>query len=168
MAWQNNSWAALKGVDFDAIRRSFESLTQYLNGSSQYMMVPLLVGPYQWTNMPAAETEHIGTLRSYADLTLFESYQLGISMASAVGYAGSVIRIKYTTDLTGAGGWTTMDSAADVPIDGTTYRYSLGEVGVIPTSARTQVLIGVFGQGGDGVVDPMISSITAHFRPGVG
>jgi len=106
-----------------------------------------------FTNMPAAVTElpSAGARRSYADLSHYTSCRAFVTYNIA-GFAGSVLRVQYTTDLTGVAGWA--DLTPNVAIDGSPNTLGLSAIGAIPTGARRPVLMRIVGEGGDAVVDP--------------
>lgn len=111
-----------------------------------------------WTNMPAALTDYDARLRAFADLTNMEE----VRFQCAVGVAGAAtafLRLQYTTDLTGATGWTTLVSNSIAAVG-----FVLGSWTALPAGAKGPVLLRFAGEGGNAAADPNFGSVMAHFR----
>lgn len=125
-----------------------------LQGASE--TVTLRSGTDTWTSMPLAATEFLGgtTRRIYVDLNGRNFYRwfLGVSVA---GTAASTMKIQYTTDLTGAGGWTDLTGTLSCFTPGLILSVS----GSVPSAAKGPVLLRPLGAGGDGSTSPVFSGI---------
>jgi hypothetical protein len=123
----------------------------------------LLGAPETWTNMAAAEQPFVNSTSRYmmVDLTNhnYVRYDCGVTVQ---GSSGSVVYLQYTTDLTGASGWTKLNTT-DTSLVGTGYKG--GAWDVIPTAAKGLVLVRIAGQGGDGAADPVIARLGVLARP---
>lgn len=130
-------------------------------------LLPLIAGAaVTWTNMPAAETEFLGNQNRRFPFN-FDGYTLIrlIVGGGTPGLAASFLTLKYSLD--NGTNWLAFSSPCTCLIDalGTGVNPTVGaEVG-IPVGARGEVLVGLFGTGGNAVVDPTFSSIYALARP---
>jgi len=111
-----------------------------------------------WTDMPLAATEYLGNTirRIFADLTGRTSIRF-FAGYSVAGFAGSVLRLQYTTDLTGAIGWTNL--SGDLPIDVAAPAVQIRAADAIPAAAQGPVLVRVQGAGGNAVIDPVFVEV---------
>lgn len=118
---------------------------------------------YVVTNMAAAITEVSSAWRDQTDLANFTEFRL-LCRQQAVAVAGSELCVGYTTDLTGAAGLTHLDGTAITSAcDAATGFAALSAVGpinvagawaTIHASARTDVLLTIYADDGDGAADP--------------
>ena len=113
-----------------------------------------------WTDMPAAATEFLGNSarRVFADLTDMTSVRFFV-LFTVAGAAGSVLRLQYTTDLSGAAGWTTI--GADQAISGASGLY-VTAAATLP-AAIGAALLRVEGQVGNAAADPTFTQVGAMF-----
>ncbi len=133
---------------------------------SKWASISLLLGVQQtWTNLPAASTELLsGVLyRPILDLTRFSEIALYVRRGSGVAVAGMVFDLEYTSDLTGATGWTAVGMALATPAASTLYN-SLGSPTTLPAGAKGIRLWRAVASGGDGVLDPTIFSVIIYVR----
>lgn len=134
-----------------------------------------------WTNMDAAVQPVFGAtvgpqFRKRLDLSGFTQARLVVTMGTVSTLANTTLRLQYTTDLTGATGWTNIDGAADdasaprtiasaVRIDtATTLVPAAGAWVNLAAAARGDVLVRVVGQDGDGIIDPTFIAISIQCR----
>jgi hypothetical protein len=115
-----------------------------------------------WTNQPAALTETPQT-RLSANLALYNEVRLSMNITVA-GVSGALLRLQYTTDLSGATGWTYLNG-------GTGPEIAIGSTGIktspwatIVTLARAEVLLRLVGINGNGNVDPAFAVSTVQLR----
>jgi hypothetical protein len=140
-------------------------------------LVPTTQGPYvifslragqaavadiEWTNQPSAATELWGQTfnRKLVDLSNSTQYLYSTELPQA-GNTTAVLDLEYTTDLTGATGWTSM-AGGTLALSTTGFKQT-GWV-TIPSGARARVLLRVMGSGGNGTADPRFNVIAAQFR----
>ncbi|NAZ73877.1 hypothetical protein GTQ99_00330 [Kineococcus sp. T13] len=79
------------------------------------------------------------------------------------GAAGASLSVDYTTDLSGATGWTSMQLAT-LTVDSVGYRNN-ADWALVPDAAKGDVLIRIMGSGGDGTTTANFASIFFHYRP---
>jgi hypothetical protein len=108
----------------------------------------------QWTDMPAAVTELMGT--SCRARVNTEGYTQCMSSIEVIG-AGSgsaVIRAEYTLDLTGAAGWAAL-VGSNMAISATGVKVT--SWADLPSAARDrEILVRMVGESGDGAADPAL------------
>lgn len=161
MGWPNNRWGDLRGADALSLRTIFTSLTEYLSGPSQYISVPLRTTLGLWA-IPNAAAEESQGFRSYADLSGFLMVKFTCFVYGA-GFNGAKLRLQYTTDLTGAGGWSAVDTSTDLAVNAAGPQLSAWVS--VPSLARTEVLLRYVGLGGDGATNNSIGNVAAWLRP---
>lgn len=124
-------------------------------------VIPLYSASTAWA-VPSAQTEFLGgtTRRLSVDLRRMHYCRISRGMSAAAA-AGSTINIQFTTDLTGATGWT--DLSPTVNADAA--NYAVSSVGSIPSAARTDVLLRIVGQGGNGTTSGTFQTVYLHVRP---
>jgi hypothetical protein len=131
------------------------------------VVLPPTGGGNTWTDMPSAETEFNGAAsgsryRFHYDFTQAKQIRLVRRMAT-VGASGAKLVLKYSTD--GGSTWSYFNASASGPsvaIDATT---SLAGSWVdIDAGGRADVLVGLFGSGGDGATDPIFGAIHMQVR----
>lgn len=161
MAWKNDQWVMLKGQDGQQLRSAFQSLTTWLAGPSQQSCVPLMLYPHGWA-IPVAAAEESNAYRAFVDLTDFVQFKWNVHPYGA-GFAGAYVRLQYTTDTTGATGWTDMDTSTDLAVN------AVGAIESawtdIPSLARTQVLLRYQGYGGNGVAANYLCNMHVWLKP---
>jgi len=120
---------------------------------------PIVVGSTTWTAMPAAETPFGGSRQRYmrADLR-HKSWCCMSAQVVAAGHTSAILKIQYTTDMLGSGGWANLTSSASIALTG--YRQS--NDGLIPSGAKGSVLLRCAGDGGDGIVSPAVHIVALH------
>jgi hypothetical protein len=118
-----------------------------------------------WTNMPAAATELLGVVyyRKVVDLTDCTEFRITADLFVA-GVAGSDLHLEYTTDITGATGWTDAGTQATQEIDIGSTGYRTGTWTSLDASARASVLLRFIGTSGNATADPFITNLNAEFR----
>lgn len=116
-------------------------------------------GGLVWTDMPLAQTEFRGFQqnRIRADITGFSQVRLHADMIVA-GSTNAILDLQYSTNI-GAPSFTDMN--IDTNISATGWRTSGWFT--IPVGARTDVILRVVGQSGDGVADPDFRTVYAEF-----
>ena len=123
---------------------------------------------WEWVNQPAGSTEIWGLSRGrkLVDLTHLTEYFFSTEVFNPAGAAGAVLNLEYTTDLTGASGWTSM-AGGTLSLAAANAWVNTGWV-TVPTGAKAVVLLRVVGSGGNGSADPKVTNVAAQFRgPGV-
>lgn len=112
------------------------------------------------TDLPAAETVWSGLLIREMNLSTASKIR-GYCVVTTGGTSTSVVRPQYTTDLTGASGWTSI-TGMDISLDvaGTSGIYS-AEI-TVPAGAKDVdgVLLRLVSQGGNATEDPAIGYYT--------
>lgn len=132
-------------------------------GPGLHFTVFMMFGAHaQWAAMPAAETEFLGiTCRARVRT---EGYTQAMSSCEIIGpgAAGSVLRAKYSLDLSGA--------SAFSPLVGEDMAIDAGGVVVtnwvtLPSAARDrELLMSIVGEGGDAVAGPAIGRVWIGLR----
>jgi len=131
----------------------------------------LLAANAVWTNMPAALTFFQGSTRwvTSTDLTGATQVRLKVFMSTTVGATGSRLRVMYRTladgmDVTPAK-WISLGASVNVEAS-ITASLAFGDSGYInvATLAKAPILIGVFGIGGDGAIDPNFIGATLDIK----
>jgi hypothetical protein len=97
------------------------------------VMYPIVVGTNTWTAMPAAEAAFGGSRQRYmrADLR----HKSRCCMSAQVAAAGSplaVLKLQYTTEMDGSGGWADLTSSAAIGETG----YTESAEDLIPSGAK--------------------------------
>lgn len=119
-------------------------------------------GTFTWSNQPSAQTELGGLTRNRVrlDTTVYDEVRIAANVITA-GESGATLALQYTTDTSGATGWTAITNAS-VSIGATGYVYSAFVA--LPAGANADVLYRVVGAGGNGSTSPAFASIRAEFR----
>lgn len=119
-------------------------------------------GNFDWPNQPAGSQElnNDPSYRKLVDLTNETQYLLAAETQNA-GTAGAVLDLEYTTDLTGASGWTSM-AGGTVSMGAAAWSYTGWQN--IPTGAKAVVVLRIVGSGGNGTADPRLRNVLAQFR----
>jgi hypothetical protein len=119
-------------------------------------------GDAEWTNMGSALAELWGAShnRRLVDLSTQTEYHFH-AYVHAVSSAAAFLQLYYTTDLTGATGWTTM-GGTNLTIDATGWITSGWDA--VPALAKDVVLLRVMGDDGNSTADPQFLVIAAQFR----
>jgi parallel beta-helix repeat protein len=122
--------------------------------------VALCAGNNSWA-VPLAETEFLGgpTRRTLADLTDRNYYRWYVGVSTAAS-AGSVMKLQYTTDLTGAGGWADLTSTQAV----SSIAFNVSAWTAVPAGAKALVLIRIVASGGDGATSANFTNIGLAVR----
>lgn len=116
-----------------------------------------------FASMPAVDTEWNKRLRRVENFADYTSCRL-IAYVVGSGSAGSSFFIEYTTDLSGATGWTAL--GATLAVDSTSNDApNIGSTVSIPTGAKTTILIRVMGTGGNGSSSPSFSNMYLELIP---
>jgi hypothetical protein len=116
-----------------------------------------------FTSMPLAETEWHKRLRRIDNFSGFTSLRL---TGYVVGTAPSPAElfIEYTTDLTGATGWTDLGTA--LPVDSNPSDAPIiGDTVTIPSGAKAAIMIRVMGRGGNATNSPSVSNVNIELIP---
>jgi hypothetical protein len=155
------------GYEWVLIAEAVAAATGYTVGPTAVFTLrtdnPPAPGAAEWSNQPNASTELWGGTtqhRRLLDLTNETQYDFVVEVRQA-GTAGAVLNLEYTTDLTGATGWTSM-AGGTISLAAVAW-VRTGWVSV-PAGAKAVVLLRVMGSGGNGAADPQFSSLVAHFR----
>lgn len=167
MAWQNQAWTGLAGgPDANLLKQVFSSLTDHLRTSAHSVWFELWAArsyPAPWI-VPTLKAEAgTGEVRTFFDATHFPTVRMHMNVYTGTGVAGSYFCVQYTTDLTGAGGWTDLDTATNLAID--TGGHKVSFVGSVPAPARTEILLRGTLLGGNGVATADITYVGLEFRP---
>lgn len=124
-------------------------------------------GNAEWTNMGAAANELFNLAspshRKYIDLSGQSEANFTIYLHVA-GATGSIVYLEYTTDLTGATGWTALGGLGVFNLSLTSTGWVSSGWVSIAAGAKAPVLLRVMGSGGNGTADPQFLSIAAQFR----
>lgn len=152
------------GTSTDSVilhRPTFASVATNTSGvvkSLKEKVISINHGAVAWTGMPAAETEIFGNTnrRTKTDLTDFLQCRVSVAVTAA-GFAGSKIKIQYSTD---EAAWT--DLTSTVIIDATGVKVSAWAD--IPTAAKADVFIRGAGIDGNGVANPSIGTVMLQVR----
>lgn len=120
-------------------------------------VIPVRSSADTWTNMPSTETEYLGVAvhRVFANLKGLRQSRIQIAVTTA-GAAASFLKIQYTVDLTGADGWADLTTSAVLTSTGP----AKSTWSLIPAAARTEVLLRIVGDDGDGAADPVINHVS--------
>lgn len=111
--------------------------------------------------MPLAGTEYLGltTYRFRAPVT--GKYQRISIAVATIGVAASTLKIQYTTDATGSTGWADLTTNAVLTATGP----AVSTWSATPAGAKGQdCLLRIWGIGGDGAVDPVISFVALETK----
>ena len=117
-----------------------------------------------WTNMPSADTEFMGNaqFRNLFHVANITSVNLSAT-TTVVGTANSYFTLKWSTN-----NGTTFDYVGNT---GSSPATNIGTVGMrtsgwtrISTDMVGEVILAVFGSGGDGAIDPSFGNVSALFR----
>lgn len=123
-----------------------------------------------WTSMPAASTELVGatTSRVQHDMSGCQQMRLAANIITA-GFAGSKLSVQYSLD--DGATWFFMDGTADGDVGAETPQIVLTSTGyvksawmTIAAAARTDVLLRIVGDDGNGVASPAFARIRAECR----
>ncbi len=101
--------------------------------------------------------------RTYVNLTGFTTAELVITVMTA-GAAGSTARVQYTTDLTGASGWTALDAGTGPSCTSASTGVKNSGAVVLTAAARAPILIRPVTAGGDSVASPAFGVTRVDFR----
>ncbi len=120
-----------------------------------------------WTDMPAAETEFLGTTssRSIADLRTFTETKLHCRILAVAGAAGSTISIQWSDD--SGSTWDYFDGVdtPKVTIDSVN-AYSTSAYTSVPAGARIEdCYLRIVGNDGNATNDPRFYHIWQEFKP---
>jgi len=124
-------------------------------------------GSNSWTAMPAALTALFGATRSYTRINLagYSQCRLVVNKGGTAGAVGSILLVRYA--LTGAfvpANFLQIGATeVSVPIDTTNVVLESAWIDLV-ASALADVYVNVFGQGGDGVISPVIAGVNVDFR----
>lgn len=123
--------------------------------------IALCAGNNSWP-VPSAETEFLSgpTRRTLADLTDRNYYRWYVGVSTAAS-AGSVMKLQYTTDLSGASGWTDLTGTQAVSTSGA---FNVSAWAAIPSAAKALVLIRMVASGGDGSTSANFTNIGVAVR----
>jgi hypothetical protein len=154
--------ASTKARVFPDIKRGKETFAPLPLGPGQFVIPSGTPGDpsvgaisYRYGNSSAFYTAHDLRRAGYMKITA------GVTSA---GPTGSYLRPQFTTDLTGASGWTYFDAAsANLTMDGTGLRNNFGW-SLVPAAAKTDVLVRVLGMNGDGSTAIAFAHLTFHTR----
>jgi hypothetical protein len=128
-------------------------------------VVPILINNgAPCTNMPADVTEIIGTNQHHIkyDLANAKQVRTSIRIGGTAGFAGSVIRVQYSTD---ESAWSEISaSPPNAAFDTGTNRVTVSSWVDLVAGAKADVFLRAVGEGGDGAVDPVLVNVYAQFR----
>jgi hypothetical protein len=147
------------------IRRGKENALTLPMGSGQFVIPSGTPGDPSVGNISPAY-RYGGSAAFYEAQDLRRSNYLKlVAGVTSPGPTGSYLRPQYTTDLTGASGWTYFaESAARLDVDGAAgLKQNFGWVSV-PPAAKTDVLIRIVGHAGDGSTPVTFAHLTLHTR----
>jgi hypothetical protein len=132
-----------------------------------YESVTLYAAMLAWTNMPAAETQFRSNTDErdavQKDLTYASQARFMVPVIVA-GATGSKLYLKYSTD-NGATHNVLAATAAqgEIPLDGA-LAFKKTNWFDLAAGAKADVLVMLFGSGGDAALDPNFGIITVEFR----
>lgn len=137
-------------------------------GTSDYIYWDLTIHSHPasnlaWTNMPAAETELVGSSydRKRVNLTGAVQYRIVINQAVA-GYAGADLNAEYSINGTN---WYNLDTGGTGECDvGTGTGVKVGAWTNIVVGAKTEVWLRLVGKQGDGIADPAWRQTSIQFK----
>ena len=127
---------------------------------------------YQWLAMPAALTFFNGLVRYIlpCDLTGASQINLKVFMSGAAGFAGSKLVLRYRTFAAGfnatPANWNILgDASTEVQCacDSAAAILESGYIDIV-AAAKGSILIGVFGIGGNGAVNPIFLGVAADIK----
>lgn len=133
--------------------------------------LPYVTAVTIFTNLPAAYAEGSTGWRTRVDLSNYSEYRLSVRQTAAS--AGDPdFCVGYTTDVTGATGWTHLDGTSIASECELTGGYvalpgaganAVGAWTSLTAAAKADVLLGLYYGDGDGAADPSIV-LALHFR----
>jgi hypothetical protein len=167
---EKGAMAGTTGTPSDSNRFVTNSDTRLLNSIKAPVTIPVFLptsgGPISWSNIPIAETEFVGNALRRFSIDLNQASSIGVScLAATVAGVTSELRVQYTTDLSGASGWTTISGTA-AALTATGIRSS--GFGSIPAGAKpggvVEVLIRVIGASTNGTDDLSFGSVYVRVK----
>lgn len=112
--------------------------------------------PATWAAMPAADTEFNAAYRQPMGLAGFSRFRV-VANLTTPGFAGSYVRLKYSTD--GGGAWSACATAAgNMPL--VTGGAVFGPWASFVVGAKADVLLSIFGADGNGAVGPVFGALS--------
>jgi len=125
------------------------------------------VTPVTWASMPAAVTNLGGNTNQITkrDLTNVTQARLVTNVGAVAGFAGSLVKLVYSTSLTFTAGSFSDIAASPVScsLSGNNTVVDSGWFNVV-SPAKADVYLNVVGSGGNGTISPTIGNVIAHLR----
>lgn len=138
-----------------------QSVNGKVGAATATLRVPIISAvATTWAAMPSALTELLGgaLYRQAVGLGSYTKFRI-IGTVTAAGFSGAVLRVYYSTN--GGGAWNVAAlSGADLSLTSTGAIFGAWQN--IVAGAKGDVLISVFGQSGDGIVSPIIGSLSVE------
>lgn len=154
--------AAQVGAATTATVAALDSRVEALEGGTpgyRWITGPTLVGNSQgFTAQPAASTEWTSSFYQKVYLSKASKLRAWVKIPTA-GYSTAVVFPRYTTDLTGATGWTDI-TGMNISLAATAPKGIVSAIVDIPSGALAEngVLLTVAGSGGDATATPQITN----------
>jgi hypothetical protein len=132
-------------------------------GTSFYPIISDVRGAsWTYTNQPLAENEPNSRFRFYCDLSYAERMRIVARVLTASTSANTpILKIKYSTD---DAAFSEVNAANKVHVDIDVVGTKKGDWEIIDSGGVADVILGLFGEGGDGAADPQFGYVGVQVR----